>query len=99
MSMRSVAESRPVDLTTPASSGMVLSLPGRVASARQKARWGSRRSGPCTEYSRFDRARALGLGEDLLELRDVIVPLDERRDAAEARDRVTVEGPDGRHHQ
>src|SRR5437867_4414869 len=95
MSTRSEAESRPVDLTTRASSGAsALSPADGVASARQKARWSSRRSGAGTEYLCFDHAGPLGLGEDLLELRDVIVPLDEGGDAAEARERVTVERPD-----
>ena len=46
------------------------------------------------EHGLLDGAGALGLGQDLAEGRDVVVPLDQRRDAAEARDRRAVQRPD-----
>src|SRR5439155_16150719 len=65
-------------------------------------RWSARDSGrPATgsEHVRLDRTGPRRLGDDLLERRDAVIPLDERRDGPEAPYRLAVERPHGRRHR
>src|SRR5262249_21094930 len=102
------AESLPPPRTTRRSSGSGVAWPGVAAIDRQKAACRSRRAGPAMvdihasytwrlpgQHLVLDRAGAVRLRKHLLELRNAIVPLDQRRDRPEARDRVPVERPDG----
>src|SRR5260221_4269854 len=89
MPMRSDGESVADGSTTPASAGSGWSL----CSEAQKPRWTSRRAGGIGKHLGLDGAGALGLGQKVVERRNVIVPLDERRDASEACDGAPIEVP------
>src|SRR5437762_11385328 len=65
-----------------------------VWSEAQKPRWTSRNAGGgIGKHLGFGGAGALGLGQEVVERRNVIVPLDERRDAPEACDGAPIEIP------
>src|SRR4029453_6322624 len=66
-------------------------------SARQKSGWSSCSAGErvmrCSESVCLHGPGTLGLGEHVLDGRDVVVPLDEGRDRAEAPHGITVKAP------
>src|SRR5262249_30298142 len=56
---------------------------GPAAIERQNRPWSSRRPGVGIEHLGFERARTVGFGNELLERRNAIVPLDQRRSRTE----------------
>src|SRR5262245_36185384 len=90
--MRAAGSSVGVGGTTAVSAGSATPS----CSERQKLAWSSRSAGAgIGQYVGLGGASALGLGEEVLEGGNPLVPLDERRDAAEARDGGAIEVPDG----